>query len=76
MDINTIKDDTLFGEEILDNFDLNEEIITSQTLKPKKKNFKIQHSISYSSKTVICSGRKLFSVFCTSHQKLEYTLVQ
>jgi hypothetical protein len=32
-----IKDDTLFGEEILDNFDLNEEIITSQTLKPKKK---------------------------------------
>ena len=38
-DINTIKDDTLFGEEILDNFDLNEEIITSQTLKPKKKNY-------------------------------------
>ena len=31
------KEDTLFGEEILDNFDLNEEIITSQTLKPKKK---------------------------------------
>jgi len=30
------KEDTLFGEEILDNFDLNEEIITSQTLKPKK----------------------------------------
>ena len=26
-------------EEILDNFDLNEEIITSQTLKPKKKNY-------------------------------------
>ena len=38
-DVNTIKDDTLFGEEILDNFDLNEEIITSQTLKPKKKNY-------------------------------------
>ena len=36
-DIEAIKDDTLFGEEILDNFDLNEEIITSQTLKPKKK---------------------------------------
>ena len=36
-DPKNIKDDTLFGEEILDNFDLNEEIITSQTLKPKKK---------------------------------------
>ena len=36
-DTKSIKDDTLFGEEILDNFDLNEEIITSQTLKPKKK---------------------------------------
>ena len=36
-DTKNIKDDTLFGEEILDNFDLNEEIITSQTLKPKKK---------------------------------------
>ena len=32
-----LKDDTLFGEEILDNFNLNEEIVTSQTLKPKKK---------------------------------------
>ena len=36
-DTKNIKDETLFGEEILDNFDLNEEIITSQTLKPKKK---------------------------------------
>jgi hypothetical protein len=36
-DSKNIKDDTLFSEEILDNFDLNEEIITSQTLKPKKK---------------------------------------
>ena len=36
-DTKSIKDDTLFCEEILDNFDLNEEIITSQTLKPKKK---------------------------------------
>ena len=36
-DIKELKDDTLFDEKILDNFDLNEEIITSQTLKPKKK---------------------------------------
>ena len=36
-DLKDIKDDTLFGEEILDNFNLNEEIVTSQTLKPKKK---------------------------------------
>ena len=36
-DLKDVKDDTLFGEEILDNFNLNEEIVTSQTLKPKKK---------------------------------------
>ena len=36
-DLKDAKDDTLFGEEILDNFNLNEEIVTSQTLKPKKK---------------------------------------